>query len=370
MKYVAEFRDPGLVRRLADRLASTATRPWTVMEICGGQTHTIARYGLTDLLPSTIELVHGPGCPVCVTPLAILEAARQLALTDGVVLCTFGDMLRVPGASGDLLDARAHGGRVQIVTSPLDAVARAQRDPDHTYVFFAVGFETTAPAAAMAVELARRLDLHNFAILASHVRVPPAIEHILGSEGNRVQGFLAAGHVCTVEGTREYEPLVERFGVPIVITGFEPVDILRGLCACVRQLEQGRAELENEYARAVRAEGNLEAKRMVERVFEIVDRPWRGLGVLSASGLALRSTHARFDAARRFDLALAALEEPEACRAGLVLQGRLAPSQCPEFGRGCTPDHPLGAPLVSSEGACAAYFRFRRARGVEASETA
>lgn len=363
MKHLEERRDPSAVRAVLDRIARVVTRPWTIMEVCGGQTHTIAKYALDELVPDALELVHGPGCPVCVTPLAVLEGARTLALTHGVVLCTFGDMLRVPGLRGDLLDARAHGGRVRIVTSPLDAVKLAESDRAHTHVFFAVGFETTAPAAAMAVELALRLGLDNFALLTSHVRVPPAIAYILGSEGQRVQGFLAAGHVCTIEGTREYAALVERFAVPIVVTGFEPVDLLLGLERCVRQLEEGRARLENAYAWVVRDEGNPAARAMVERVFEVVDRPWRGLGVLPAGGLALRPELACFDAEKRFALSTHTIEEPTACQAALVLQGRLTPSACPEFGVRCTPERPLGAPMVSSEGACAAHYRYRRVEG-------
>ena len=360
MRYVDDFRDPKTAKRLLDALHARVTRPWTVMEICGGQTHTIARYALDDLIPDAITLVHGPGCPVCVTPLEVLERARRIALEPGVVLHTFGDMLRVPGVHGDLLDARARGADVRIVLSPLDAVTAARAEPDATHVFFGVGFETTAPATAMAIELAQRLELERFAVLASHVRVPPAIEAILSSPEQRVQGFLAAGHVCTVEGTREYPPLTERFGVPIVVTGFEPVDILRGLYECATQLEEGRAELVNAYPRAVRAEGNPAARACVERVFEIADRPWRGLGVIERGGLVMREPFARFDAERRFDLELGAIEEPAECLAGRVLSGLMAPPECPEFGKRCTPEHPLGAPMVSSEGACAAYHRFRR----------
>ena len=360
MKYLEEFRDAEAAERLLAALHRETTRPWTVMEICGGQTHTIARYGLEELIPQAISLVHGPGCPVCVTPLEVLEKARRLSLTPEVVLHTFGDMLRVPGANGDLLDARSRGAHVHVVLSPLDAVEAAQRDPDRTHVLFAVGFETTAPTTAMAVELARRLDLDNFCVLASHVRVPPAIEAILSSPEQRVQGFLAAGHVCTVEGMGDYPPLAERYGVPIVVTGFEPVDLLSGLLACVRELEAGRHEVLNAYPRAVRFEGNPIARAQIERVFEIVDRPWRGLGVIARGGLAVRPELARFDAERRFPLALGPMEEPAACQAGRVLQGLLAPVDCPEFGKGCRPDHPLGAPMVSSEGACAAYHRFGR----------
>lgn len=360
MRWVDEFRDPASARRLADGIATAMTRPWTVMEICGGQTHTIARYGIEDLLPEGLTLSHGPGCPVCVTPLEIIEAARALALRKGVVLCSFGDMLRVPGARGDLLDARSRGGDVRVVLSPLDAVQLAARDPSQHYVLFGVGFETTAPATAMAAELARRLDLDNFSLLTSHVRVPPAMAQLLSDPEGHIDGFLAAGHVCVVEGLTDYPAIAARFGAPIVITGFEPLDILDGLLRCVRQLEAGRHEVENQYARAVRADGNPAARATVDAVFEVVDAPWRGLGVVKEGGLAMRSSWARFDARRRFDLTVAPADEPTTCRSGLVLTGRLLPTQCPEFGRGCDPDRPLGAPMVSTEGACAAYYQFRR----------
>ncbi|MCA9609292.1 MAG: hydrogenase formation protein HypD, partial [Myxococcales bacterium] len=333
----------------------------TIMEICGGQTHTIARYGLDALIGEAVTLVHGPGCPVCVTPLEILEKARRLALDERVVLHTYGDMLRVPGAQGDLLDARSRGADVRILSSPLDAVARAREDAGREHVLFAVGFETTAPTTAAVIELAAKLDLANLSVLASHVRVPPAIEALLSSPDHRLDGFLAAGHVCTVEGiTADYPALAERFGVPIVVTGFEPVDLLRGVLGCVRRLEAGDVGVGNAYARAVRPEGNPHARAAVERVFEVVDRPWRGLGVIREGGLAIREAFARFDAERRFALDVGPVEESAACKAALVLAGRLSPLGCPELGRGCTPEHPLGAPMVSSEGACAAYYRFRR----------
>ena len=330
------------------------------MEVCGGQTHSIARFAIEDLLPSGLTLIHGPGCPVCVTPLEVLEQARQLALTENVTLASFGDMLRVPGERGDLLDARARGADVRVVLSPLDAVRLAQDRPERHVAFFSVGFETTAPAAAMAVELAARLELDNFSILAAHVRVPPALEALLGSQNSKIDGFLAAGHVCTVMGTSEYPAIAARHRVPIVVTGFEPADILEGVALCVEQLEAGRHEVAIQYTRAVRAEGSPLARASIERVFEVVDRPWRGLGVIAASGLRVREAFARFDAARRFDLDVGRVEEPSACRAAEVLQGLLRPPDCPEFGRGCTPERPLGAPMVSSEGACAAYHRYRR----------
>lgn len=360
MRYVDELRDPTAVEALGRAIRAAATRPWTIMEICGGQTHTIARYGLEALI-GDVTLVHGPGCPVCVTPLEVLERARLLALAPGVVLHTFGDMLRVPGAQGDLLDARSRGGEVRILSSPLDAVTRAREDPAREHVLFAVGFETTAPTTAAVIELAERLGVENLTVLASHVRVPPAIEALLARPDHRIDGFLAAGHVCTVEGfDRDYPALAARFGVPIVVTGFEPVDLLRGVLACVRRLEAGEPVVDNAYARAVRPEGNPHARAAVERVFEVVDRPWRGLGVIAGGGLAIREAFTAFDAERRFALDVGAIEEPAACRAALVLSGRLSPLDCPELGRGCTPERPLGAPMVSSEGACAAYYRFRR----------
>jgi len=330
------------------------------MEVCGGQTHAIARDGLEDLLPDGLDLVHGPGCPVCVTPVGVIEAARHLALRPGTALCTYGDMVRVPGLAGDLLDARAHGGDVRVVTSPLDAVTLARARPDLEVVFFAVGFETTAPATATAVELARRLGLPNFSVLGAHVRVPPAMAHILSAGDNRVQAFLAAGHVCTVTGTGEYEALVARFGVPIVATGFEPVDILLGLVAAVEQLEAGEARVDNRYARAVASEGSVRARAALDAVFEPADRPWRGLGVIPGGGLALRPHLRELDAGARFELDLGAPEPDTRCRAAEVLQGRIRPTDCAELGQRCTPDSPLGAPMVSSEGACAAYYRYRR----------
>ncbi|MEZ4380060.1 MAG: hydrogenase formation protein HypD [Nannocystaceae bacterium] len=363
MRWVEEFRDPRAIRALADALAAATTRPWTIMEVCGGQTHTIVRWSLPDLLPPAIELIHGPGCPVCVTPIAAVDQARALALRGDVTLATFGDMVRVPGSAGDLLSARAEGADVRVVSSPLDALALARARRDRTLVMFAVGFETTAPATAAAIELAAREGLDNFAVLAAHVRVPPAAAMILGDPARRVQGLLAAGHVCAVVGTEEYPALCERFAAPIVVTGFEPVDLLAGLLACVRQLEAGRAELEIQYRRAVRPEGNPAARAAIARVFAVADAPWRGLGVVAGGGLRIRDALARFDAARRFDLAplaAAAAAEDARCRASAVLRGLLRPPQCPEFAAGCTPERPLGAPMVSSEGACAAYYRYAR----------
>lgn len=358
MRYVQEFRDPERVRATAQAIAATVRRPWTLMEVCGGQTHAIARFGLEDLLPPGLELLHGPGCPVCVTPLEILDAAYELALRPGLILCTFGDMMRVPGSRGDLLKSRAAGADVRVVLSPLEAVRVAVENPEREVVFFGVGFETTAPMTAMAVEQAR--NLRNFSLLASHVRVPPALELILREPDCPVQGFLAAGHVCMVAGISEYPPIVERYHVPIVVTGFEPLDILQGVLRVVQQLENGEARLENQYARAVQAQGNPLAQAMVERVFEVADRPWRGLGVVPGGGLKIRAEYADFDAQRRFGVGTTAVPEPPECRASEVLQGRLKPAACPAFGGVCTPDHPLGAPMVSSEGACAAAWRYRR----------
>ncbi len=361
MKFVDEFRQARPVRALLERIRATVGRPWTIMEVCGGQTHTIVRWGLDELLPREITLVHGPGCPVCVTPIEMIDLAIALARRPGLILCSFGDMLRVPGSAGDLFDARAAGADVRVVYSPLDALELARREPAREVAFFAVGFETTAPTTAMAVFQAARLGVANFSVIAAHVRVPPAIEAILASPANRVQGFLAAGHVCTVMGIEEYRPLVEKYRVPIVVTGFEPVDLLQGVAMCVAQLEAGRAELENQYARSVRAEGNLSARALMAEVFAPVDRRWRGLDVLPQSALALSERYASFDAVRRFGLAPRPAPEPDECHAGEVLRGLLKPPQCPAFGNACTPEHPLGAPMVSSEGACAAYFRAGRA---------
>jgi len=360
VKYVNEYRDADKARTLADAIRRTVTRPWHIMEICGGQTHSIIRFGLDELLPREITLIHGPGCPVCVTPIEIIDKAIAIASRPGVVFCSFGDMLRVPGSHKDLLTVKSEGGDVRIVYSPMDAVTLARKHPDRQVVFFAVGFETTAPANAMSVAQAERLKLENFSILASHVLVPPAIEAVLSSPSCLVQGFLAAGHVCTIMGIDQYRPIAERYRVPIVVTGFEPLDILQGVAMCVAQLEAGRAEVENQYARSVRAEGNAAAIRQIEAVFEPTPRKWRGIGEIPASGLKIREAYARFDAERRFDVGAIVAEEPAECLAGEVLQGHKKPHDCPAFGVRCTPDHPLGAPMVSSEGACAAYYRYRR----------
>lgn len=362
MKYIDEYRDERIARALLGDIGRTATRPWTIMEVCGGQTHTLVRAGIDQLLPERIELVHGPGCPVCVTPLALIDEAIAIAKRPDAILCSFGDMLRVPGSEEDLFHARAAGADVRVVYSPLDAVEVARRNPDRTVVFFAVGFETTAPANAMAAKLARDTATRNFALLVAHVLVPPAIMAILVSPGNRVQGFLAPGHVCAIQGWREYEPIARDFGVPIVVTGFEPVDLLEGILMVARQLEDGRAEVENQYVRTVHREGNPAARAVVEEVFETCDRAWRGIGVIPRSGLRLREAYRDHDAELRFPRTGAAASESEICIAGDVLRGRAKPDRCPAFGELCTPEHPLGAPMVSSEGACAAYFLAGRRR--------
>jgi hydrogenase expression/formation protein HypD len=362
MKFVDEYRGAEATHALAAVIARTVTRPWTIMEICGGQTHSIVKFGLDELLPPSITLVHGPGCPVCVTPVELIDAAVTLAARPGVTLCSFGDMLRVPGTGTDLLTARARGGDVRMVYSPLDAVTLAAQHPDREVVFFAVGFETTAPANAMAVLHARRLGLKNFSLLVSHVLVPPAIAAILSAPDNRVQGFLAAGHVCTVMGTAEYGPLAAHFGVPIVVTGFEPVDILHGVLECVRLLEAGRSEVANAYARAVRPEGNVHAQQVMRTVFAVADRNWRGLGRIPQSGFVLRPEFRDFDAAARFGVGGDAPPEATECISGLIMRGVKKPPDCPAFGTRCTPERPLGAPMVSTEGACAAYYRYRARR--------
>jgi hydrogenase expression/formation protein HypD len=362
VKYLEEYRDPVLAKALIQRIRSTATRPWALMEVCGGQTHTIVRQGLDELLEGAVEMIHGPGCPVCVTPLEQIDKALAIAARPDVIFTSFGDMLRVPGSDCDLQQIRARGGSVRVVYSPLDALDIAVRNPDRQVVFFAVGFETTAPANAMAVWRARELGVANFSILVSHVTVPPAMEAILSSPSNRVQGFLAAGHVCTVMGWTEYEPIAARYRVPIVVTGFEPLDILEGIWMCVRQLEEGRHEVENQYVRSVRRDGTVPARALVDQVFQLVDRKWRGIGQIPMSGLGLRPEFADFDAERRFSVEGIEVSEPAECRAGEVLQGVIKPHQCSAFGTRCTPEHPLGAPMVSSEGACAAYHNFGRLR--------
>jgi hydrogenase expression/formation protein HypD len=360
VKYVEEFQDPELARRLLGRIYAAVTRPWALMEVCGGQTHTIIRHGLDQLLPDLVELIHGPGCPVCVTPLDVIDKALAIAARPEVIFCSFGDMLRVPGSGRDLFQVRSEGGDVRVVYSPLDAVRIARQNPGRQVVFFGIGFETTAPPNAMAVHQARRLGVANFSMLVSHVRVPPAIEAVMQSPLCRVQGFLAAGHVCSVMGVEEYPGLAERYRVPIVVTGFEPLDILEGVRRAVVQLERGEHTVDNAYPRAVQPQGNPAAKAMLEDVFEVTDRAWRGIGMIPGSGWRLSERYREFDAEHRFAVGDIQTREPAACRSGEVLQGHLKPNECEAFGTVCTPRTPLGATMVSSEGACAAYYLYRR----------
>ncbi len=359
MKYLTEFRDGQLAQRLLGEIRQVVTRPWVLMEICGGQTHAIVRHGLDQVLPPEVELVHGPGCPVCVTPVELIDKAIAIASFPDVILCSYGDMLRVPGSDRDLFSVRAAGGDVRVVYSPLDALKLAQQNVDKQVVFFAVGFETTAPANVASVVQARALGIRNYSVLVSHFCVPPAIEAILSSPGNRVQAFLAAGHVCAVMGYWEYPPLASRYGVPIVVTGFEPVDLLQGILAAVKQLEQGRAEAENAYGRVVTRQGNRPAQAMIRQVFMPCDRKWRGVGMIPLSGWRLRPEFSEFDAEHRFPVKSIQPHKSPLCIAGQILRGLKKPEQCPAFGVQCTPENPLGAPMVSSEGACAAYFRYR-----------
>jgi hydrogenase expression/formation protein HypD len=360
MKYLDEYRNPQQAALIAKSIGKLVTGPWTLMEICGGQTHSILRFGLDKLLPEKVSLLHGPGCPVCVTPVEIIDAAIEIAKRHEVILCSFGDMLRVPGTQEDLISAKAKGGDVRIVYSPLDALALAQSSPGREVVFFAVGFETTAPANAMAVYQASLKGVKNFSILSSHVLVPPAIDAILSSPWNKVQGFLAAGHVCTIMGYEEYLPLAQKYKVPIVVTGFEPLDLLQGIEMCLRQLEEGRYEVENQYSRSVKKEGNLKAIEVVREVFEVGKRNWRGIGEIEKSGLWLRVKYADFDALKKFKgVAIPEVKNDGRCISGLVLQGIKKPLECRQFGTVCTPEKPLGATMVSSEGACAAYYRYR-----------
>ncbi|MBI1977795.1 MAG: hydrogenase formation protein HypD [Candidatus Omnitrophica bacterium] len=360
MKFIDEYRSAELAKRYAKAISNVVTKPWTIMEVCGGQTHAIVKFGIDGLLPKEITLAHGPGCPVCVTPVELIDKAVEISLRPEVMFASFGDMLRVPGTKGDLFSAKAKGADVRIVYSPLDAVKLAKAFPRKEVVFFAVGFETTAPANAMAVYQAKRNGIRNFSVLVSHVLVPPAIKAILSSPKNRVQGFLAAGHVCTVMGYTEYEPIAREFRVPIVVTGFEPLDILQGVFMCVKQLEEGRAVVENQYARSVRKQGNEPAQALIREVFQIVPRKWRGVGEIPESGLGLSEAFSMFDAEKKFGLTSYTVEEPPECISGLILQGIKKPHECPAFGTRCTPERPLGATMVSAEGACAAYFKYRR----------
>ena len=360
MKYLDEYRDGELAQKIAREVHRVTTRPWNIMEVCGGQTHAIVKFGIDELLPEAITLIHGPGCPVCVTPLEMIDKALDIAVRPGVIFASFGDMLRVPGSATDLLSVKARGGDVRIVYSPLDAVKLAEQNPAREVVFFGVGFETTAPATAMAVYQAARKGLKNFSMLISHVLVPPAMEALLSSPNCRIQGFLAAGHVCTVMGFEEYLPVAMKYHVPIIVTGFEPLDILQGVLMAVQQLESGRAEVENQYARSVRREGNQPAQKLIQEVFRVIPRKWRGVGEIPRSGLGLSDAYGAFDAEKKFNVAEHRVEEPAECISGLVLQGLKKPHQCSAFGTKCTPEHPLGATMVSSEGACAAYYRYRR----------
>jgi hydrogenase expression/formation protein HypD len=360
MKYLDEYRDSAAARKLTAAIQKTVTRPWTLMEVCGGQTHTIVKYGLDRILPDTLELVHGPGCPVCVTALETIDKAHAIASRPGVIFCSFGDMLRVPGSRGDLLSLKSQGSDVRVVYSPLDAVNLAAANPQRQVVFFAIGFETTAPPNAMAVWQAKRRGLKNFSLLVSHVLVPPAMTAILSAPGNRVQGFLGPGHVCTVMGCTEYVPLAAKFKVPIVITGFEPIDMLEGILRCVQQLEAGKAEMENQYSRVVRHEGNTPARKLLDDVFEVCDRKWRGIGAIPQSGYRLRAEYRAHDAELLFQVDKVNTQESALCISGLILQGLKKPHDCPAFGKQCTPQNPLGATMVSAEGACAAYFAYGR----------
>ncbi len=360
MKYLTEFRNGEIAQRMAREIHHVTTRPWKIMEVCGGQTHSIIKNGIDQMLPAGIEMVHGPGCPVCVTPLELIDKALAIAAQPGVIFCSFGDMLRVPGTEGDLFQAKGQGADVRVVYSPLDAVDVAVKNPEKQVVFFGVGFETTGPANAMSVHVAKRRGLKNFSLLVSHVLVPPAIEAIMSSPGNQVQAFLAAGHVCSVMGYWEYPPLAEKYKIPIVVTGFEPLDLLDGIRRAVIQLEAGRHEVENAYARIVRYEGNQAAQKLLSEVFEVTDRAWRGIGVIPRSGWRLNEAYRDFDAELRFQISGIHTEESKLCRSGDVLRGVIKPAQCGAFGKECTPRHPLGATMVSSEGACAAYYNYGR----------
>jgi len=360
MKYLTEFRNGEIAQRMAREVHAITTRPWKIMEVCGGQTHSIIKNGIDQMLPAGIEMIHGPGCPVCVTPLELIDKALAIAAQPGVIFCSFGDMLRVPGTDADLFQIKGNGGDVRVVYSPLDAVQLAVKNPDKQVVFFGVGFETTAPANAMCVHVAKRRGLKNFSLLVSHVLVPPAIAAIMGSPGNKVQAFLLAGHVCSVMGYWEYPPVAEKYSVPLVVTGFEPLDLLDGIRRAVVQLEVGRHEVENAYERIVTFDGNRAAQKMLAEVFEVTDRAWRGIGVIPKSGWRLSNAYREFDAEERFQIAGIHTEESPLCRAGDVLRGAIKPAECGAFGKECTPRHPLGATMVSSEGACAAYYNYGR----------
>lgn len=358
MKYLSEYRDPQLVRQYIEEIHRITTRPWTLMEICGGQTHSLVKNGILDMLPAQINMVHGPGCPVCVTSVSVLDEAVWLAQQPDVILCSFGDMLRVPGSQKSLLDVKAEGADVRILYSPLEALQLARQYPDKQVVFFAVGFETTAPANALSVIQAAAMKLTNYSILASHVLVPPAMEAILSDKDNVIDGFLAAGHVCTIMGIAAYHPIAEKYKVPVVVTGFEPVDLLQGILMTVSQLENGMYKVENQYARSVQAAGNIKAQQTIEQVFTISDRIWRGIGPIPDSGYEVNGDYALYNARLKFRMELPAAQEDKDCISGDIMKGNRKPFQCPAFGTKCTPEHPLGAPMVSSEGACAAYYYY------------
>jgi len=358
MKHLTEYRNPELAKKVLGEIKKTVTRPWTIMEVCGGQTHSLVKNGILSVLPKEITMVHGPGCPVCVTPLHLIDKAVYLAENKQVILCSFGDMLRVPGSRKSLLEAKAGGADIRILYSPLEAVQIAQQNPDKEVVFFAVGFETTAPANALAVLHAEKLGLRNFSLLISHVLVPPAIENVMEDVDSYINGFLLAGHVCSIMGYWEYYPLVEKFKIPLVVTGFEPLDILQGILMVVKQLEEGRCEVENQYTRIVTEEGNIQAQETIFKVFEITDQVWRGMELIPNSGYKIKDEYARYDALQKFGVNIKEAEENPECLAGEIMKGIIKPYQCPAFSTKCTPQNPLGAPMVSSEGACAAYYHF------------
>lgn len=359
MKFIDEYRNPEALKKYLQLIDNVTTRPWTIMELCGGQTHSIVKYRIQELIPPSIRLVHGPGCPVCVTSLELIDKAIEIALQSNVIFCSFGDMLRVPGSMKNLLMAKAEGADIRVVYSPLDALKIARDSRNSQVVFFGVGFETTAPAIAMSIHQAKEQKLKNYSVLCSHFLVPPAMEAILDSPKNLVQGFLAAGHVCTIMGYDEYFPISEKYRVPIVVTGFEPLDIVTGLYECVKQLEEGKHEVVNQYARSVRKQGNAAAQKMMKQVFDVIPRKWRGIGSINHSGLGIRKDYAAFDAEKRFSLQCISCDENPSCISAEILQGFKKPHDCPSFGKQCTPENPLGAPMVSSEGACAAYYRYQ-----------
>ncbi|MDC3368994.1 hydrogenase formation protein HypD [Flavobacteriaceae bacterium] len=358
MKYMSEYRDPELAKKYLEEIKKTVTQPWSIMEVCGGQTHSLVKNGIIEMLPKTVTMIHGPGCPVCVTPLNIIDKAIHLALEENVILCSFGDMLRVPGSKKNLLEAKAEGADIRILYSPLEAVRIAEDNPDKEVVFFAVGFETTAPANALSVIHAHRKELKNYSILTSHVLVPPAIKAVIDDEESKIDGFLAAGHVCTIMGNSEYHPLSKTYEVPIVVTGFEPLDVLQGILMVVRQLEANKAEVENQYARIVKEEGNPEAQKMIHQIFEIKNQIWRGIGEIPDSGYQVRPEYGGFDAKRKFQIEIPEAPENPDCISGQIMKGLKKPFECSQFGKKCKPTNPLGAPMVSSEGACAAYYHF------------